>query len=192
MKILQFSIALSLTLTVSLCQAQKYDPNLSGSYETCCGAEPVEFNLSEIGAYLFIPNAFTPNNDGFNDAFSPVFNEQIQYINYLVIYHTEQKDTISGVLYQVENIDPANLKELAWNGKTKDGSMHKGGFNYTVSVSLKSGKTFIANGKACSILCDPESDILKANADCFYPLQADGTGRLSKTKGSQETKCFDQ
>lgn len=162
-------------------------------YESCCGTEAVEYNV-ELNdgskAYIFIPNAFTPNKDGLNDVFSPVLSKEIDYMQYLVIQKEVFDDTTSSLLYQVENITLENYKSLGWNGLDKFGKPHKGAFSYTAYCATRDGKTFLIKGNACAIVCDKDAEYFKDKEGCFFPIQADTNGILVKAIKVGEDSCF--
>lgn len=56
-------------------------------YEGCCGTSPVVFTAGN--AKLYLPNAFTPNDDGINDVFFPNFNDKVSKIELLSVFTPE-------------------------------------------------------------------------------------------------------
>jgi CHU_C Type IX secretion signal domain len=178
------SLCLSL-LSLFNCNGQEVEPPKSTVYEACCGAEPVEFTNQK--AYMFVPNVFTPNGDRKNDYFSPFHNEEILgFSTYMIL--TPVGDT---VLYATTEYNPKNIENTAWNGLRDDGKVYKGLFKYRFTVFLKGGAIYRVEGQACRVVCGPEAKVFLDKKGCFYPLQADTTGRLSKDTPSQEAGCFD-
>lgn len=90
------------------------------AYESCCGSQPVEFTLGN--AYVYLPNAFTPNGDGTNDWFMPFISGDAGEIQEFTIL-SASGDT---VLFQRPTFDYSRISMYAWDGKRKDGSDYKG------------------------------------------------------------------
>lgn len=173
-----------ITCTVACAQEERVQPIDGKIYEACCGAEPVEFTNKD--AYIFVANAFTPNNDGINDLFYPIVNEGVLEVIDFVIY-TAEGDT---ALFDRRTVDYNNIKEYAWNGLRYDGAVYKGAFKYSMRVVLKSGGLLKVEGKACRIVCEPDAVIFKAKLGCFYPVQASTSRRLDISLPNKESGCF--
>jgi hypothetical protein len=79
-------------------------------YEDCCGTEPVEFKNG--GVYVFVPNVFTPNNDGINDYFYPIVDKNVrEVVNYVILNATG--DT---VIFTRQSVNFNTLINSAWDG----------------------------------------------------------------------------
>lgn len=161
------------------------EPSKADPYESCCGAEPVEF--TEGKAYLFVPNVFTPNGDKKNDYFSPKHDKGIVGFDTYLIF-TPVGDTL---LFASAGYDPDNIENTAWNGMLKNGEPYIGLFKYQFTVFLKDGGLYKIEGKACRVECGPNAKKLKDKKGCFYPVQTDNNGRLKKDAPNQESDCFD-
>ncbi len=81
---------------------------------------------------IYIPNSFTPNGDGINDAYH-IQEENILSENYLMeIYNTNGM-----LIFQIENID------IGWDGAYK-GTIAPSG-TYTVKIIAEDSTGFIFN-----------------------------------------------
>ena len=168
--------------------------SLAKEYESCCGAEPFEFNVKyddgEI-VYIYVPNVFTPNGDGINDKFFPVVNDEISSFPNFFIQQDVIDDTTSTIVYSVgEEFLKDSFQTKAWDGKDAKGHLFKGAFSYSFMCVTKSGKAFAVTGKACSVLCGEDALKLKDNANCFYGSQANSKGVLVKQQANLEQKCY--
>ena len=83
---------------------------------------------------LIIPNAFTPNNDGFNDVIRPVF-KYVQNIE-MSIYDSW------GVLLYYEYYEKNSNKLKGWDGLVKGKAAPLGYYNLIVRGTTYSGKNF--------------------------------------------------
>lgn len=69
----------------------------------------------------YAPNAFSPNDDGYNDGFTLYGDKDAFSISLLQIY-----DRWGGLLFETKNITP-NQSHLGWRGKSKYGEIMDGG-----------------------------------------------------------------
>ncbi|MBP7273403.1 MAG: gliding motility-associated C-terminal domain-containing protein [Saprospiraceae bacterium] len=82
---------------------------------------------------IFIPNAFTPNNDGFNDVFMILAGNSIALINNLRVY-----DRWGTLLFTAQNFPP-NAQEYGWNGKFNNQDLNPAVFVYFVEATYIDG-----------------------------------------------------
>ena len=164
-------------------------------YESCCGAEPVELRFT-TGQYLYVPNSFTPNKDGINDIWYPVFSSGQDKIQAFFIY-TLEDNTLIHQMYEY-HLYPAGT--YGWDGtKSRNGqnlgdnSLHKGGFWYEIFFNepVNVGNEEIAfKGRACAIACDKDAAYFKDKEGCFFPVQVNAQGSLDNTIKAGEESCF--
>ena len=149
-----FAISLTLTLLWS-CGKKKVKKN-------CCkitmAITPSTYNTDSVGVY--VPNAFTPNDDEINDNFGP----QLIGIN-----------SIDFKIYKGKNklvFQTTNLTEW-WNGDY-DGKTKTGLFRYEIQLTTKHGESLSVEGEFCSLL-DQYTDGagLTHCTDCQYGDMAD-------------------
>lgn len=151
-------------------------------YTECCGNNPVEFTVGNSKVYM--PSAFTPNNDGINDVFYPFFNEYVQEIKSFFIFSED-----GGLIYVTLEMDIQNPAENGWDGIGADGKKHAGAFTYSFEYTNEEGLTRGFSGSACSILCDSFAVTINSKTDCFFPSQHDGKGGLDASLPVLED-CF--
>lgn len=96
---------------------------------------------------VWIPNAFSPNDDGANDFFT-VFGKipNIKVVEELNIY-----DRWGGLIFESKNFPP-NILQFGWDGTVNGKSLHTGIYIYTSKVRFVdeqvlwySGDVFLAN-----------------------------------------------
>lgn len=173
-----------LFLAVSFISIPVYTQQYGEVYEPCCGASPVEF--SHEGAYVYVPNVFTPNGDGVNDYFRPYINNYVLEIVDFIIYDP----ATDSVLYDQPTLDFNDINNYAWNGLRKDGTVYEGLFRYEMLATLRLGGLMKIEGRACRIVCGPDAQIFQTKTGCMYPVQVDEQGVLDTTLSNQETACF--
>ncbi len=82
---------------------------------------------------VFIPNAFSPNEDGYNDLFTIYANQGVEQINYLRIY-----DRWGELVYVDNNFQPNGFQH-GWDGFFKGKKMNPAVFVYVAEVRFKDG-----------------------------------------------------
>jgi gliding motility-associated-like protein len=82
---------------------------------------------------IYMPNAFTPNNDGKNDVFYVMADNQITEVKQFAIYNRWGQK-----VFGVQNV-PANDPRFGWNGKAEGEEATTQVFAYYVTVKLKDG-----------------------------------------------------
>ncbi len=87
----------------------------------CQYADTVNVDNMKCECTLYIPNTFTPNNDGLNDAFKPVYYCDLQEYD-LKIY-----DRWGHLVFETNDI------ENGWNGKNKTGLIEQGVYTYLIN-----------------------------------------------------------
>ncbi|WP_163407529.1 PKD domain-containing protein [Flavobacterium ajazii] len=90
--------------------------------------------LVEKGYKLVMPNAFTPNNDGINDSFAPVF----QGLNNVTL---DIYDTWGGIIYTETGV---NIH--GWRGKIKDLDAENGNYYYRITAKTFYNHTITEKG----------------------------------------------
>ena len=83
-----------------------------------------------------IPNAFTPNSDGFNDTFRPV------YYGFKTV-ELKVFDTWGSLIYS-ESAQGATMK--GWNGRILGKPASNGNYIFQVTGEAYNGETIIRNG----------------------------------------------
>jgi gliding motility-associated-like protein len=110
----------------------------AGTYQVtafnACG-EAVEMLevIAEDCQQFYIPNAFSPNDDGFNDAFYFQDDGNILEIQTLLIF-----DRWGGLVFQRDNF-PANDPSLGWNGKKNGATLSIGVYTFFTRVRTRDG-----------------------------------------------------
>ena len=95
-----------------------------------------EFSTDSIISYAYVPNAFTPNNDGDNDFFLPSVNGSDTY-------NMKIFDRWGGVIYDQDN--------GRWNGEVNSSMTTNGIYSYTITVTDFNNRIFIYSGFVTSI-----------------------------------------
>ena len=90
-------------------------------------------------AYLLMPSAFTPNNDGTNDMYYPL-SYGIKHIKRFAIFNRA-----SQLIYERRNFAP-NERPFGWNGKFKNTDQSIGTYIYIIEAECDMGQTTFKKG----------------------------------------------
>lgn len=105
----------------------RYEVELTSTNEYGCESRFSRTINIDNTFYVYIPNSFTPGNDGINDYFAPVFSDeaQITYYEFIVVNRWG------------EQVFKTNDPDFAWNGSVKNGEyyVHNDTFSYTIIVA---------------------------------------------------------
>ena len=88
----------------------------------------------------FIPNAFSPNDDGINDYFTILGDSDISIINHFAI-----ADRWGTIVFQKNNFQ-SNDDNFGWNGKFKGDFLPTGVYIYMAEITFRDGTTSIISG----------------------------------------------
>ena len=83
---------------------------------------------------LFVPNAFSPDDDGVNDNFAPFIGTNILKVNYFRIY-----DRWGSLLYTANNFAP-NDPDVGWDGRKNGSRAAIGVYVYILELTLINGQ----------------------------------------------------
>lgn len=134
-------------LSCSNCPAPIATPESSTTYSItvannskCTATDQVFIKVVCDNSNLFLPTAFTPNNDGLNDWFYPM-GVGLFKIQSLRIFNRYGQ-----VVFLKANFNP-NDRSAGWDGKYKGKNSDLGAYIYTLEVICKNGEVLTINGK---------------------------------------------
>ncbi|GJM33743.1 MAG: hypothetical protein DHS20C18_27440 [Saprospiraceae bacterium] len=101
-----------------------------------CGTANDNINISyEDCEKIYIPNAFSPNDDGVNDVFRPFHQADIVNIRVMRIFNRW-----GGLLYETHDFLPEEYAK-AWNGKADNKPLDPGAYLYVLEVDFRNGNS---------------------------------------------------
>ncbi len=109
--------------------------------ENDCGTadDELRVTLKNCDSY-FIPNIFSPNNDGINDYFGPTASEAIEKIERLAIFNRW-----GSLIFEAKDLNSTE-EEKMWNGSFKGEVVSPGVYVYHIRIKLISGKNINLKG----------------------------------------------
>lgn len=143
-------------------------PPLISKVRNCC--ETVAIQAQVGSGNVYVPNIFTPDNDGFNDRLTVLASSEITQISKMEIKKG------SRVIFSANNFIP-NSPEGAWDGK-KDDEIVKGVFSVEIEVADDTGNIQTFTGEVCSFPCNGNSEKDKrfSTINCAFGTQHNGVG----------------
>ena len=105
------------------------------TFMTNTGCDSIR-TLNLLGIDIYIPNVFSPNNDGVNDLFKISYfpNESIESVTFTIF------DRFGDMVYSTESWP------VAWDGKSKDGRFYNPGVFTYVFHYVCNGSTVLEKG----------------------------------------------
>lgn len=115
----------------------------------CCEEPAIKekFGLGKI----YIPNVFTPNDDGIHDRFM-IQGDSVKQLHYVKI---ENSDGIK--VFEILKKTPITDWNTSWDGKV-NGRVDRGVYSYEVHAEAIDGFFKIFKGHVCVYPCNPETD----------------------------------
>ena len=138
-------------LTCSNCFTTYSDVDYTTTYSLvsidpngCIATDEVTVFVITSNENIYIPNTFTPNGDGVNDAFS-ILGPGIVLIHTFAIY-----DRWGELIFYTENTSP-NQPNALWDGTFKGTDVNQGVYAYTTLVELATGRKVQLKGNVTLI-----------------------------------------
>ncbi|HFA50947.1 MAG TPA: T9SS type B sorting domain-containing protein [Bacteroidetes bacterium] len=110
----------------------------------CAVTDNVQVSMSRSSS-VFIPNAFTPNNDNINDFFTIYTDKSVAKVNSFLVY-----DRWGELMYEQWNFQP-NKDQIGWDGRLDGRFMQPAVFAYTAEVEYTDGRTEVFMGNVVLI-----------------------------------------
>jgi gliding motility-associated-like protein len=106
----------------------------------CIGTDNVIVEVDK-NRNVFIPNIFTPNDDGVNDVFKAFTGAGVQKINFMRVF-----DRWGALVFQADDFIPLDFGNPGWDGYFKGKLMNPGVFVYLIEVEFVDGIVLLYRG----------------------------------------------
>ena len=199
-----FKEVVSLLLLIFCCLIQSCNDEaiVFESYKGCCespaltyfNSTPKRFldslgfpeDSSIISSY-YIPNAFTPNLDGYNERFQ-IYSKDVHFRQFTDV---KIKSSNGALLYSKNNFGITRHGDnTIWGGIDQSGEMYTGLFYYQLTFRSIFNQEITLEGNACSILCESKTNTISFSR-CFFGTQHDGFGSIDYSLPTREDNCFE-
>ncbi|MEL6865010.1 MAG: gliding motility-associated C-terminal domain-containing protein [Bacteroidota bacterium] len=132
----------------SLCSRLLVQPNTTTLYQLtvvdaqgCTGTDDIIVEVDK-NRNVFIPNIFTPDNNGANDFFKPFTGPGVQNINFMQVY-----DRWGEIVYEARNpMFDNDTDSGGWDGTFNGKRMNPGVYVYLIEVVFVDGITLLYRG----------------------------------------------
>jgi gliding motility-associated-like protein len=101
----------------------------------CFGSDDIFIDV-DPNRNVFIPNAFTPNEDGHNDFFAPYIGPGVESINSIHVF-----DRWGELVYFSQNFVPDGIGNNGWDGRLGGKLMNTGVFVYIIEVAFSDNES---------------------------------------------------
>lgn len=126
--------------TIRPIESQQYTLTVT-DINGCTGVGSIFIDVDK-NRNIYIPNAFSPDGDGFNDDFVVGVGLGVTSVNYMRVY-----DRWGELVYAQENNVPVNGNEtVGWDGRVNNQIMNGGVFVYIIEVTFEDGITLLYRG----------------------------------------------
>ncbi|NBC24633.1 MAG: T9SS type B sorting domain-containing protein [Bacteroidetes bacterium] len=105
-----------------------------------CGDEDAMRIIVKVFRDVYIPNIFTPNDDGMNDVFLPETGRRVTQVNSMQIF-----DRWGSLLFESRNFMTGDTN-FGWDGTFRGQEMNPGSYVYKVEVTYDNGSTELLHG----------------------------------------------
>lgn len=106
----------------------------------CTGEASVTIDVDR-NRNVYIPNIFTPNNDGFNDNFQPFIGAGVEQVNFMRVFNRW-----GDLLFERNNFIPGPVGNEGWDGTAGGKRLDPGVFVYLIEVRFVDGLELLYRG----------------------------------------------
>ncbi len=101
----------------------------------CSVSDEVVLNVKDNKDIAYVPNIFSPNNDGVNDVFSVFASPQVEEISSFQVFTRWGE-----LVYQINNLPPQENPDFGWDGTRNGKPMSSATFVYKAEFKLINGE----------------------------------------------------
>jgi len=128
------------TVDCGTCTSVSFTPEMSGSYTITvvdqfgCEASSTINVILQVIRKVYIPNVFTPNDDGINDLFTVYTNNDVLNVSQFAVYNRW-----GDIMFEQTDIQP-NIESEGWDGTFKGQKLQLGVYVYRIEVEYRDGE----------------------------------------------------
>ncbi len=126
-------------ISIAPIEATEYSVTVVDS-NGCSAEDEIQIIIGEE-RLVYIPNAFSPNGDGYNDRFGIFVGDGIESIETFSIF-----DRWGNLVFDTKNIDALDVQQNQWDGKLKNRKVVPGIYAYIAKVKFIDGLEQVYKG----------------------------------------------
>ncbi len=149
----------------------------------CCSGAVI--NLDSLNFQVYVPNSFSPNNDGINDIFFP-------YVKGVSEIESFQVFDLDNLVHDKKSIAPDDPFDWFWPGPdTLPASGDNVKYDYSVQLRLQDGALLDFKGEIVAINClDQLSHDCEQDIPCYFADQYSDQIGLLNTDIATNEPCY--
>jgi gliding motility-associated-like protein len=131
----------------SNCEQLEIHPSQNTTYQVivtdsngCQGEDEIDVRINSR-RNVFVPNAFSPNGDAYNERFKIITGQGVSRVNYIRIY-----DRWGELVHNEENLEPNPTGVGEWDGTFRGSKLAPGVFVYLAEVEFIDGRVIVYRG----------------------------------------------
>ncbi|GEM_PF-3339759 len=127
--------------TIKILNNQTYSLSVSNNEELCPATVFLDVTV-QPRPELYIPNIFSPNQDGINDIFT--LSAPSSLVKMVLSFNVF--DRWGNLVYNIQNISSSNIHTLGWDGTFKGKPLNQGVFSYLLEIEFIDGEINVSKG----------------------------------------------
>lgn len=164
-------------VSIFLTSCKDDEPVLSG----CCDNPAINTTVGNSRVYM--PNIFTPNQDGINDRLQ-VYGDSIESVALMEIRNRDNE-----LVFTKTNFN-AGVESEGWDGEV-NGMVEEGLYDFIIQLETTDGTVEVLQGKVCNYPCNESQSNKLDGTTCQFPTQHSDAQFDPNIPSGESNDCFE-